>query len=466
MPDRDLIPEGIIGHHVAHKPVGKPYAMGCTEDAIRRAAGHFAGIDLDTTINADQTAVGNHWDLYLDRDRWRDTAGILTPGHRHSIRHATDADCARMRYNGQPMLTSVQQAVICREVNEVPCFEAKFDTGRDLVYSVDWWAKFLADIHAVGVVPIVMALPSGGKGVKKLRAAHDAGAVTMWLWRAGSSAPPFVDLVKSHRGRPIYRVSDTPVGPWRIPLPTPVTPEAPVNRLPADLPARLRAAGLKVTEHDGWQTRGRPASTGGFAPVGVLCHHTATTKATSDAATVRLLIGGRSDLPGPLCHLGLGRDGTVHIIASGRANHAGKAKASGSVAAGDGNVLYIGIEAFNDGVGEKWPDVQYDAYVKLAAALCRLTGNSAATVRGHKETSVTGKIDPTFDMGAFRTRVTDVLAAPSPPNRQEPKMNHVEKAVEHFKAGLAELALVADTRTAVQTMEAEIGAALKKGPKS
>lgn len=198
---------------------------------------------------------------------------------------------------------------------------------------------------------------------------------------------------------------------------TPTPKEPAVSHLPATLPATLRAAGLKVVELDGWHGRGRPASTGGFDPVGVLCHHTATGPKTSDAAVLRLLVGGRSDLPGPLCNLGLGRDGTVYVIASGRANHAGKAKASGTVAAGDGNSLYIGIEAFNDGVGEPWPKVQYDAYALLCAALsAKVTGNSVNTVRAHKETSVTGKIDPRFDMDDFRRatqRQMDALARPA-----------------------------------------------------
>lgn len=178
-----------------------------------------------------------------------------------------------------------------------------------------------------------------------------------------------------------------------------------------------RRAGLKVVEVDGWKQRGRP--TGGFAPVGVLCHHTATSKASRDDDVVRLLVQGRSDLPGPLCQLGLGRDGTVYVVAAGRANHAGKAKSSGSVASGDGNALYIGIEAMNDGVGEPWPQVQYDAYVTLCAALSKhVTGNSVRTVRGHKETSVTGKIDPTFDMDAFRARVEAKMAEPDRPKRR------------------------------------------------
>lgn len=178
------------------------------------------------------------------------------------------------------------------------------------------------------------------------------------------------------------------------------------KRLPSDLAKTLRAHGLTVIVMPGYSKRGRPSSTGGFDPVGVLCHHTATRKTSNVASVLRLLTHGRSDLPGPLCQIGLGRDGTVYLIASGRANHAGNAKRSGTVAAGDGNELYIGIEAFNDGVGEPWPAVQYRAYVLLCAVLSiKITGNSANTVRGHKETSSTGKVDPRFDMDEFRNKV-------------------------------------------------------------
>lgn len=226
------------------------------------------------------------------------------------------------------------------------------------------------------------------------------------------------------------------------------------RRLPANTPAILKAAGLKVEEIDGWQTRGRPASTGGFNPKGVLCHHTATGPKTSNAAVARLLVNGRSDLPGPLCQFGLRRDGTVVIIASGRANHAGRAKASGNMPSGDGNELYIGIEAYNDGVGEPWGKAQMEAYSLLCAVLSvKFTKNTSASVRGHKETSVTGKIDPKFDMVAFRRVVAakiKALQAPKPPAKPEKRrtiahisMQFSDSSAQHtadiekvFKAGL------------------------------
>lgn len=211
--------------------------------------------------------------------------------------------------------------------------------------------------------------------------------------------------------------------------------------LPSDLAKTLRSYGLKVVEVPGWKTRGRPASTGGFNPVGVLCHHTATRKTSLIAAVLRLLIEGRADLPGPLCQIGLGRDGTVYLIAAGRGNHAGDSKSVGTVAAGDGNSLYIGIEAFNDGVGEPWLPIQYEAYVLLCAVLSlEVTGNSANTVAGHKETSVTGKIDPTFNMSVFRQRVANkmgqlrTLAANPRPAVKPTRGKLIDAAIANLKA--------------------------------
>lgn len=206
------------------------------------------------------------------------------------------------------------------------------------------------------------------------------------------------------------------------------------KHLPKNLPALLRKHGLRVVEVDGWYGRGRPSSTGGFAPVGVLAHHTASSAEGVDA--LRILIHGRSDLPGPLCQIALGRDGTVYLVASGRANHAGAAKRSGTVTSGDGNSLYIGIEAMNRGTGEKWPRAQYDAYVTLCAALSiEVTGSSHYTVRAHKETSKTGKIDPfgptpfeaSFDMGKFRSRVKSKMAAMKAAVKAAPKPTPVNE---------------------------------------
>src|SRR5438105_14824380 len=103
------------------------------------------------------------------------------------------------------------------------------------------------------------------------------------------------------------------------------------------LPDILKAAGLKVALVEGWEDRGR-GDVGQI--VGVICHHTAGPK-SGNMPSLRTLIDGRSDLPGPLAQLGLGRDGTYFVIAAGRCNHAGKGSWQ-NVITGTTNV--IGIE--------------------------------------------------------------------------------------------------------------------------
>jgi hypothetical protein len=85
------------------------------------------------------------------------------------------------------------------------------------------------------------------------------------------------------------------------------------------LPQVLMDAGLKVATVDGWDERGRDDVDRIY---GVMCHHTAGAKA-GNMPSLRTIIDGRPDLPGPLAQLGLGRDGTYYGIAAGGCNHAG-----------------------------------------------------------------------------------------------------------------------------------------------
>lgn len=198
-------------------------------------------------------------------------------------------------------------------------------------------------------------------------------------------------------------------------------------RIRKDFPDICRRHGLKVVELNGWETNGRDPEHGDFDPVGVLNHHTGSKDVYNDLANDLayakwLAFDGRDDLPAPLCQMAVSLEGTVYFCAAGRANHAGKAKASGTVAAGDGNTLYVGLEHMNDGQ-QGWPKSQYEAIVLLNALInIYVTGNSAATDRGHKETSVTGKWDPgRMDMGKLRADVRtrmELLRKPSDPERR------------------------------------------------
>ena len=173
------------------------------------------------------------------------------------------------------------------------------------------------------------------------------------------------------------------------------------------MPEVLRDAGLKVAETEGWTTRGR----GEMRQIrGVMLHHTATSaKAVGNMPTLSVLKNGRADLEGPLCQIGLGKDGTCYIVAAGRANHAGAGSWRGIET---GNLSFIGIEAENPGgPDDSWPDVQMDAYVRVVAALLRRIGATPAMCCAHREYALPKgrKSDPRFDMDRFRTRVDDVM---------------------------------------------------------
>lgn len=174
----------------------------------------------------------------------------------------------------------------------------------------------------------------------------------------------------------------------------------------------LRAEGVKVIEHPGWFERGSAV----FNPRGVICHHTAGPK-RGDAPSLHVCVNGRPGLPGPLCQIVLARSGTAHVIASGRANHAGDGGWRGL----EGNTSVFGIEAENTGAGEPWPKAQYDAYIRCVAALCRRGQIPVGMVCGHKEWAPKRKIDPAgIDMAKFRADVLARLGAVSPaPNNPE-----------------------------------------------
>ncbi len=164
-----------------------------------------------------------------------------------------------------------------------------------------------------------------------------------------------------------------------------------------DLAAACRKSGLKVVEVDGWESRGH----GGFSRVdSIICHHTAGPR-TGNMPSLNVCTHGRAGLSGPLCNLGLGRDGTVYVIAAGVGWHAGNVRSSIH-----SNSHAIGIEAEATGV-TTWPKSQVEAYAKLCAALVAHYGLSTARVLGHKEVCNPAgrKIDPNFDMGNFRGQV-------------------------------------------------------------
>ncbi|MDO9380833.1 MAG: amidase [Nocardioidaceae bacterium] len=182
----------------------------------------------------------------------------------------------------------------------------------------------------------------------------------------------------------------------------------------------LRSAGVQVVEEGAWLSRSAGSS---FAPVGVLWHHTAAqSSASRPAPALQICIDGRSDLSGPLCHALVDYNGVFHVISANRANHAGRSAGSGPIPAGDGNTLMVGweIDYAGDGSGQGGPvqqmtAAQYDASVAATAAVLTRLGRDASSARGHRETSTTGKIDPSFiDLDQMRADVA-VAMGQAPP---------------------------------------------------
>ncbi|WP_406226391.1 N-acetylmuramoyl-L-alanine amidase [Streptomyces albidoflavus] len=211
----------------------------------------------------------------------------------------------------------------------------------------------------------------------------------------------------------------------------------------------LKAEGVKVAERAGWRTHNRNHK-GAWGNVnGVVIHHTAGTN------SLALCSAGTSALPGPLCHTHLAKSGTATMVGHGRANHAGTFAANAfnamlneakthprpdAAEPIDANARTYGIEIENLGNGKDfYPQAQYDAAVRWAAAICRFHGWSEHSVIGHAE-GTRRKIDPKgpvgkaggpmWDMDKFRADVAKVLAgkpgaapAPTKPAPTPPKEN-------------------------------------------
>ena len=191
-----------------------------------------------------------------------------------------------------------------------------------------------------------------------------------------------------------------------------------------DLETPVRNSGIPYSHVSGWQNRGH----GGMSGVrSIAVHHTAGPP-SGDCPSLNVCIYGREGLDGPLCQLFLCRSGHAHLVAAGLAYHAGEVKDKDY-----SNAYSIGIEAEATGVSS-WPSVQYDNYARLCEALCDHYGlTTADIVLGHKEIcSPSGrKIDPNFDMHAFRRRC-DEIQGDQMNQDQHDRLVRVEMAVEQI----------------------------------
>ncbi len=172
--------------------------------------------------------------------------------------------------------------------------------------------------------------------------------------------------------------------------------------------------GFRVVVVDGFRQRGSET----FTPRAGVAHHTA---GRCPRGSYQIVIHGRTGLPGPLCHVYIDCEGTIYVVAAGRANHAG----TGQYRELSGNTYFFGIEPEHIGSASvPWPPKQMAAYILVMAVVMKKLGRDGSWVCAHREyaTPPGRKSDPAgIDMNWFRAQITakqrelDGPAVPPPP---------------------------------------------------
>jgi hypothetical protein len=212
----------------------------------------------------------------------------------------------------------------------------------------------------------------------------------------------------------------------------------------------------RIIEGDGWRDRAR--NSGGFDVVdGVVVHHTAAAQGGSIASSLGYeLISAEA---APIGNFTLDRDGTWYVTTGGASNTNGTGGpwlTSREVVPPDtGNSRLVAVEAMNDGLGEEWPELMLDSYVRGVAAICDWIMNetpggplfvSGKDVMAHFEWGnvqiPNRKNDPAgpkryaapgptrWDMDKFRGDVfAALLGDPEPPPPPPPEEDEMAKAV-------------------------------------
>ena len=195
----------------------------------------------------------------------------------------------------------------------------------------------------------------------------------------------------------------------------------------------LRASGVTVHEWAGWDGRGNE-KTPQIQIKGAIIHHTGTPAHITSA--YQGLVTGRSDLPGMLCNFAGNADGSLTVIGSGLAWHAGGGfgPSQGPLApyANRRNYYTVGLEIVYPG-SVPMSDAQYRTALVFAKVVAdTFAGGNVEYVRGHFEVNgvgYQGKWDPGWksgtpiDMNMFRSQARSVVI--NPPEAKEPMFNTI-----------------------------------------
>lgn len=172
----------------------------------------------------------------------------------------------------------------------------------------------------------------------------------------------------------------------------------------AHLPEFLDRYGVRYETHGDWLNVGRRS--GGFdAMMGVIVHHSASSKSAALATTLQHAL---TSVDAPVGNMIVSRDkdGPKVVLYAGKAsNTAGLGgpvlSSRGVIPRDSANRVTVNIEAENNGVGEPWSDSMCDLYVATVAA-CIEWGNAhtpgvpltAGDVWAHREWAPGRKPDP------------------------------------------------------------------------
>lgn len=174
----------------------------------------------------------------------------------------------------------------------------------------------------------------------------------------------------------------------------------------------LRAAGVPVIEQSGWTTRAQPGS---FAPRGLIRHWDASSPGSHGAveymqANIACNIS--------TCRGNSSHGPSVHVIAAGRAYHAGTG-GWGLFPTDQGNTYAVGHEVAHT-VDEPWADAQLDVVVAAEQAiLTYLRADVANAWCTHSEYAPDRKIDTTGGAYGQDTSAERARLAGGPPAAPE-----------------------------------------------
>lgn len=189
----------------------------------------------------------------------------------------------------------------------------------------------------------------------------------------------------------------------------------------------LRAEGLQVVEHAGWQGRGGELD----ALEAVVWHHDASPPGDSPGVCDYML--GRYDVAA--AQAWVSRAGAWHLLGDGAAPHAGRV-----LLGKPGNRDSLGVETDHT-TGEPWPAEQLRGLRVGTAAILRRAGATATGLEFHRTvcSPVGRKSDPDgLDLTAERAAVARLLAredtAMSPEDRA-----HLDGRLDELTAAVASL---------------------------